>query len=239
MTAVGAISAFFGGMVSFLSPCVLPLVPGYLSYIAGQASDRSSEDDARRRSRMILSACFVLGFSTIFILLGAGAGALSQALLVYRAEANLAGGLLLILFGIFMTGLVRIPLLDRDARWHGALTGGSPATAYLMGLVFALGWTPCIGPILGAILTMTAASDANGVLLLLAYSAGLGLPFLLSAWFVHGLHARLRGARKTGRWLQIAAGAVMIAMGLVMATDRMTDLAGWLLETFPAFASIG
>lgn len=236
---IAAVTAFAGGVVSFLSPCVLPLVPGYLSYIAGQpiASEESPGVSLHRRAA--LSACFVLGFSTIFVILGGGIGALSRHLLVYRSEANLAGGILLIVFGLFSTGLVRLPVLERDTRWQGVLTGGRPGTAYVMGLVFALGWTPCIGPILGGVLALTAAGGMDGIALLIAYSAGLGLPFLLAAVFLDGVLGPLRRARLLGRRLQVAAGGVMVAMGVVMATDRMTDVAGWLLQTFPALALIG
>lgn len=239
LSLVGVVTAFAGGVVSFLSPCVLPLVPGYLSYIAGQASGSGSTSGVSHRRRAALSACFVLGFSTIFVILGGSIGALSRHLLVYRSEANLVGGILLIVFGLFSTGLVRIPVLERDTRWKGILTGGRPDTAYLMGLVFALGWTPCIGPILGGVLALTAAGGLDGITLLIAYSAGLGVPFLLAALFLDGALGPLRHARSLGRRLQVAAGGVMVVMGIVMASDRMTDVAGWLLQTFPALALVG
>lgn len=160
-------------------------------------------------------------------------------LIVYRSEANLVGGMLLIGFGLISTGLVRISVLERDTRWQGVLTGGRPETAYLMGLVFALGWTPCIGPILGGILTLTATGGAEGIVLLIAYSAGLGVPFLLAAVFLDRVLGPLRRARKLGRQLQVVAGGIMVVMGVVMATDRMTDAASRLLQTFPGLAVIG
>lgn len=239
LSLIGVVTAFAGGIVSFLSPCVLPLVPGYLSYIAGQSPGAEDAPRISLRLRAALSACFVLGFSTIFVIVGGSIGALSRHLLVYRSEANLVGGILLIVFGVFSTGLVRIPLLERDTRWKGVLTGGRPDTAYVMGLVFALGWTPCIGPILGGVLTLTAAGGMDGITLLVAYSAGLGVPFLLAALFLDGALGPLRRARRLGRHLQVAAGSVMVVMGIVMASDRMTDVAGWLLQTFPALALVG
>jgi cytochrome c-type biogenesis protein len=190
---------------------------------------------------LLLSLCFVAGFATIFIALGASATALSRLLLSWRYEANMVGGAIVIVFGVFTTGLVRLPWLSQDLRYHGALRGGGPAGAYVLGLAFGFGWTPCIGPILGAILTVSATSDAagSGILLLSIYSAGLGVPFLLTATFADSLAARLKHMRRLGRVLQILAGIVMILMGLAMITGQMSAFAFWLLERFPVFARIG
>ena len=190
---------------------------------------------------LLLSLCFVAGFATIFIALGASATALSRLLLSWRYEANMVGGAIVIVFGVFTTGLVRLPWLSQDLRYHGALRGGGPAGAYVLGLAFGFGWTPCIGPILGAILTVSATSDAagSGILLLSIYSAGLGVPFLLTATFADSLAARLKHMRRLDRVLQILAGIVMILMGLAMITGQMSAFAFWLLERFPVFARIG
>lgn len=236
---IGIVTAFAAGSVSFLSPCVLPLVPGYISYVAGGSTIASGEKPDSLRT-LGLSLCFVLGFSTVFVLLGAGANALSQFLLSYRYEANLAGGLIVILFGMLTTGLFRPLLLQRDLRWHSAsLPSGNPGAAYLLGIAFAFGWTPCIGPVLGVILTIAATSNASGIALLAVYSLGLGAPFILTAMFMSGFIGRFRAMRQLGRNLQIIAGGVMILMGTAMITGHMSSFAFWLLEAFPALGRIG
>ena len=239
---VGLLTAFTAGIVSFLSPCVLPLVPGYVSYIAGQSTDRENGRNARGTLHALaLSFIFVLGFSTVFIALGASATMLGQILLRYRFEANLIGGAVVILFGLFMVGLVSIPALQREFRINIDVAGGRPMAAYVLGLAFAFGWTPCIGPVLGAILTVSAvsATASSGVLLLAVYSLGLGLPFLAAAIFADEAFGRIKRLRRVGRGLQIFAGAMMIAMGAAMITGWMTTLSLWFLEAFPGLAQIG
>jgi cytochrome c-type biogenesis protein len=243
LSVIGLATAFAAGAVSFLSPCVLPLVPAYVSYVAGRSLDEleRSADARLRLTALGLSGSFVLGFSTVFVALGASATLLGQLLLGYRYEASIIGGALVIVFGLFMTGLVSIPGLQRDFRIHAQLTGGHPATAYALGLAFGFGWSPCIGPVLGAILTMSAvaASVGDGVALLSVYSLGLGVPFLLVAAFTGNLARRLRNLGQLGRRLQIGAGGVMILMGIAMMTGQLTRFATWLLKTFPVFATIG
>lgn len=243
IASIGILTAFLAGAISFLSPCVLPLVPGYISYIAGNSAvaDRSPIIAQSRIVALLLSLCFVLGFSTVFVALGASATLVSRLLLSYRLEANLIGGIVVIVFGIFTTGLIRFPWMDRDIRFHGAIQGGRPAGAYLLGLAFGFGWTPCIGPVLGAILTVSAvsATASGGIVLLGVYSIGLGLPFVLSALFVRGLSDRLKRMRLAGRWLQIAAGVIMIVMGVAMVTGQLSLFAFWLLQNFPIFSQIG
>ena len=240
---IGVLTALAAGAISFLSPCVLPLVPGYISYIAGTSAGSGEPSRSRggRLSTLLLSALFVLGFSTIFVTLGASATVASRLLLAYRYETNIVGGAIIILFGVFMTGLVRLPWLERDVRFHGEVRGGRPLGAYLLGLAFGFGWTPCIGPILGAILTVSAlsATASDGIALLSIYSVGLGLPFLTAALFTDGLAKRLKSMRRAGRLLHIGAGAIMIAMGLAMVTGKMSVFAFWLLQRFPMFGSIG
>ena len=243
LSSTGIIAAFAAGIISFLSPCVLPLVPGYVSYIAGQSvAGRVGGGQAVMRMQAVaLSFCFVLGFSTIFVLLGASATALGQLLLSYRYELNLVGGVIVISFGLFTVGLLRPTWLQRDLRFDAALPGGRPMAAYVLGLAFAFGWTPCIGPILGAILTVGAASEtvANGVVLLAIYSLGLGVPFLFAAAFTDSLLARLKSIGRIGPVLQILAGGAMILMGAAMITGHLSTFSFWLLEAFPLLSTIG
>lgn len=240
---ISVLAVFAAGIVSFLSPCVLPLVPGYVSYVAGRTPMGASSDRAlySRMSAIGLSLCFVLGFSTVFIVLGASATALGRLLLSYRVELNIVGGAAVILFGVFLIGLIRPNWMMREARFHSTAPGGRAISAYALGLAFAFGWTPCIGPILGSILTIGAASATvpDGVALLAIYSLGLGVPFLLAAPFTDSLARRLKAMRQAGRVLQPAAGAIMIAMGLAMITGQMSTFSFWLLEQFPIFTRIG
>ncbi|MDW9627474.1 cytochrome c biogenesis protein CcdA (plasmid) [Sinorhizobium meliloti] len=240
---IGILTALAAGAISFLSPCVLPLVPGYISYVAGNAAVAGGVNRSvgSRLSTLLLSTWFVLGFSSVFVALGASATAVSRLLLAYRYETNIFGGAVIILFGLFMTGLVRFPRLQQEFRFHSSLTGGRPLGAFVLGLAFGFGWTPCIGPVLGAILTVSALSStaSSGIALLSIYSVGLGAPFLLSALFTETLTKRLKGMKRTGRLLQIAAGAIMIAMGIAMMTGTMTTFSFWLLEQFPILSKIG
>jgi len=241
---IGLAAAFAAGVVSFVSPCVLPLVPAYVSYVAGQPLDmqRKRRKAGERLAALTLSAFFVLGFSAVFVALGASATFLGRLLLQYRYEANLAGGAIVIVFGLLMLGMTRgMPWLMRDFRFHPHLAGGRPLPAFVLGLAFGFGWTPCIGPILGAILTMSAVqtSPSTGVGLLAIYAAGLGVPFLLAALFTRELAGRLRGLRRLGTALQIVAGLILILMGIAMVTGQLSRFAFWLLNTFPIFQRIG
>lgn len=240
---IGLATAFVAGAISFLSPCVLPLVPGYVSYIAGRpvTEDTTKGSLTLRLPVLGLSLCFVLGFSTVFVLLGASATSLGQLLLAYRYEFNIVGGAIIILFGVILIGLARPVWLMRDFRFHTALAGGSPLSAYILGLAFAFGWTPCIGPILGAILTVgaTSATVSDGVTLLAIYSLGLGVPFLLAALFTDQLMARVKAIGRVGRILQFFAGGALILMGIAMITGQLSAFSYWLLDVFPALGRIG
>jgi cytochrome c-type biogenesis protein len=242
--AIGFAAAFAAGMVSFLSPCVLPLVPAYVSYVAGQSSTalERRRDLQHRLSALALSGVFVLGFGVVFVALGAGASLLGSLLLQYRQEANLAGGAIVAAFGVLMIGMSRgMPWLQREWRFHPHLPGGRPIAAFVLGLAFGFGWTPCIGPVLGAILTLgaTRAAGEGSTLLLAAYAAGLGVPFLVVALFTRELAARMRALRRVGWLLQSVAGLVLVAMGTAMMTGHLSRFAYWLLETFPALGRIG
>jgi cytochrome c-type biogenesis protein len=243
ISGIGVASAFLAGLISFLSPCVLPLVPGYVSYVAGRSVERVRDGgDWGDRLRVVwLSLLFSLGFSAVFITLGAGATAISQLLLAYRYELSLVAGGIVILFGLFMMGLLPLSWLYRDVRFTAAIGGGRPMGAFILGLAFAFGWTPCIGPVLGSILALSAFSSqlASGVSLLAIYSLGLAVPFLLVAAFTGTFLRHVRVVRRFGRPLQFGAGAVMAVMGAAMTTGDLTTLSFWLLDTIPMLQEIG
>jgi len=230
-------------MISFISPCVLPLVPGYLSFIAGGASMQGEPGHGPHHRRWLTPLTFVAGFSLVFVIMGAGAGALGRLLLQYRTEANLIGGAIVILFGLFMAGLIQPRWLLRDYRLVDRIQSGagSPGAAGVLGVAFGVGWTPCIGPVLGGILTVAATrgSDYSGVALLATYAAGLGVPFLLAAGFTDHFARSIGRLRRWGAWLHRAAGVVLIAVGAAMMTGKLTVFAYWLLEVFPALGRIG
>jgi cytochrome c-type biogenesis protein len=243
ISQTGMVAALAAGIISFLSPCVLPLVPGYISYIAGQSVTAAGapRPTVLRLQAVALSLCFVLGFSTIFVILGASATALGRLLIAYRYELNLVGGAIVIGFGLFTLGVLRPWWLERDLRAQAASPRGRPVGAYVLGMAFAFGWSPCIGPILGAILTVSAASAtvSKGVTLLAIYSLGLGIPFLIAAAFTDGLLARLKSIGRASRIFQLVAGGVMIVMGGAMVTGQLSTFSYWLLNTFPLLATIG
>ena len=242
---VGYGAALLAGTVSFLSPCVLPLVPGYLAFIAGRATDGPAAGAAatdRRVEQRLGPVAFVAGFSLVFVLMGTGATAVGELLLQYRAEANLIGGGFIVAFGLFMTGLVRPAWLLRDYRpLHWSPNGGSLAAAGLLGVAFGVGWTPCIGPILGGILALAATSGGslNGSGLLATYAAGLAIPFLAAAAFTEHFSRALAHLRRWGRWLHTASGVILIAIGIAMMTGKLTTFAIWLLAAFPVLGELG
>ena len=240
ISGMALLTSFAAGLISFLSPCVLPLVPGYVSYVAGQSLLEPMATIARLRA-VGLSAVFVLGFSTVFITLGASATELGQLLAAYRYETNLIGGAIVILFGLLMIGHVGLPWLQRDFRFHVTLPGSRPLAGYALGAAFAFGWTPCIGPVLGAILTISAttASVGQGILLLGVYSAGLAVPFLATSLLADRVLVQLKRFRRAGRYLQIGAGTVTVGLGVAIVTNQLSAFSYWLLDTFPVLARIG
>lgn len=237
---IGVLAAFAAGIISFLSPCVLPLVPAYVSYVAGDSRGRTQPLQMERRLAALgMSAFFVAGFSAVFVTLGASATALGQLLLRYRYEANLVAGTVVVLFGLFMLGLWRwLPWLLRDLRFSAYPRGAGPAAAFVLGVAFAFGWTPCIGPVLGAILAVSAAGG-DGVGLLAAYALGLGVPFLLAALFVDRIAGALRRLRGVGAALQYGGGLVLLGLGVAMLTGQLSVLANWLLDAVPALGRLG
>jgi cytochrome c-type biogenesis protein len=241
VTTVGAMTAFGAGIISFLSPCVLPIVPGYLSFVAGEGYHRGQRHVGlgNRFALLGMSGLFVLGFSVVFIAFGASASVLGQLLMRYRYEANLVAGVIVTLFGLFMLGAWRwLPWLQRDLRVHPRLQGGSPLAAFVLGIAFAFGWTPCIGPVLGAILAVSATST-GGVPLLSAYALGLGLPFLLAAVFVDRASSLLRRMRGLGAALQVGGGLIMVVLGVAMFTGQLSRFSLWLLDAVPVLGKLG
>lgn len=233
----GILAAFLGGVVSFFSPCTLPLVPGYLSVVTGGAVSEASN----RLKALWLSVCFVLGFSVIFVALGASASLLGQWLIAYRQEANLVAGVLIVLMGLFMLGWWSMPGLQRDWRLGQPLEGGRPTASFLLGVAFAIGWTPCIGPILGAILALSAThgNAETGMLYLAIYSLGLAIPFLVTAISIEHFRRRMRGFSRWSRYLRVFAGLVLAIMGGMVITGQMTRFASWMLTAFPMLGDLG
>lgn len=245
MLDIGYLSAAGAGALSFLSPCVLPLVPPYLCYMAGVTVDdfRGDGDTAGSvRSALVgASLAFVVGFSTVFIALGAGASTIGGFLRVWQNEIAIVAGVVIIVMGLNFLGVVRIPLLSREARFQA---GGRPASvgaAYVMGLAFAFGWTPCIGPVLGPILTLAGARDTvgEGALLLAAYSAGLGIPFLIASAFSGAFMRFLSRFRVHMSRVEKVMGGLLVAAGILFLTGGMQTIAFFLLETFPALGELG
>lgn len=241
LSLIGALTAFAAGIISFLSPCVLPLVPGYVSFVAGSSLEDMRDGEASRLQALALALTFVAGFSVVFVSLGASATYLGSMLLTYKYELGIVAGVVVTLFGLHMLGLTPFSLMNSEARFHVDMPGGRVLSAFLLGIAFAFGWTPCIGPVLGAILTLSAstADVAKGAFLLAIYSIGLGVPFLLAAIFTGALLKRLRALGSAGRRLQQAAGGLLVLMGALMVTGQLEIIAFWLIETFPALSRIG
>ncbi len=243
---IGILTAFVGGIISFLSPCVLPLVPPYLAYLGGTTLDRISgeevEVDPRVARHVFISACFfVLGLATVFVALGMTASALGQMLLQNKILlAQISGGIIIVL-GLHFLHVLRLSFLDREVRFDGPAKAGSHGTSYVIGIAFAFGWTPCIGPILGAILALAAQEETilSGTSLLAVYSLGLGVPFLIAAAFIGPFLRWARGFRRHMGLVEKAMGALLIVVGGMMITGQFERMAYWLLETFPVLGLIG
>ncbi|MGI9510735.1 MAG: cytochrome c biogenesis CcdA family protein [Geminicoccaceae bacterium] len=240
LSLIGIATAFAAGVISFLSPCVLPLVPGYVSFVAGSSLEDLRDGQAPRLQALMLAITFVLGFSIVFVALGAGATYLGSMLLTYKYELGIVAGVIVTLFGLHMLGFTPFNMMNSDARFHLDVPGGRTLSALLLGIAFAFGWTPCIGPVLGAILALSAstADVSKGIALLTVYSIGLGLPFLLAALFTGTLLRGMRSLGRVGRRLQQAAGGLLVVMGLLMVTGQLEIIAYWLIETFPGLSTM-
>jgi cytochrome c-type biogenesis protein len=237
-------AALFAGLLSFLSPCVLPLVPPYLVYLAGASLERFADAEPERRVRretVLAALLFVAGFSTVFVSFGASATLIGKLVLAWSNELTVVAGIVIIVMGLHFLGLTPIAFLMREKRMELAKPVGLWG-AYLMGLCFAFGWTPCIGPILATILAIAASKEtvAKGAGLLAVYSAGLGIPFLIAAFAIEPFAAFLARFKRHLGVVEKTMGGLLVLTGIAFAFTNVTaDVSNWILETFPALGRIG
>jgi cytochrome c-type biogenesis protein len=225
------IAAFLAGLVSFLSPCVLPLVPGYVSLISGVGVEQlKTQESHLLRKVMLNSVAFILGFSVVFITLGAVATEVSQMLSRYRSTLAQIAGVVIILFGLHLTGVFKIKALYTDARLHNVKGSSTAWGAFVIGFAFAFGWTPCVGPVLTVILTFAAAQNSitKGILLLAIYSMGLAVPFLLTALLLERFLKFYSRFRAHMHAIEVASGALLIALGILLVLGRFTIISNYL-----------
>ena len=242
MSDVSLPAAMIAGLVSFLSPCVLPLVPPYLIYLTGATIEHVAHDTTQASKRAVMTSAlmFVLGFTTVFVALGASASLIGGLIRAWSAELSILAGIVIIIMGLHFLGLTRIGLLMREGR----VTMPKPVGlwgAYVMGLAFAFGWTPCIGPILAAILSIAAAEATvtKGAGLLAVYSLGLGIPFLLAAFMIEQFSELFARMKRHLHTVERAMGVLMVITGIGFLTGAVTSVSIWLLETFPALQNFG
>jgi cytochrome c-type biogenesis protein len=236
-------AALIAGLVSFLSPCVLPLVPAYLVYLTGATIEHVASDETpsvSRRAVMLSALMFVLGFSTVFVALGASASFIGGLIRAWSAELSIVAGIVIIIMGLHFLGLTRLGFLMREGRLPIPKPVGLWG-AYVMGLAFAFGWTPCIGPILAAILSVAAseATVTKGAVLLAVYSAGLGIPFLVAAFMIERFSSVLTRMKRHLATVERVMGVLMILVGIGFLTGMVSSFSIWLLETFPALQNFG
>ncbi len=243
---VSAGGAFLAGLLSFASPCVLPLVPPYLAYIGGVSIEELGPQGASRATRCaggccLAALCFVAGFSTVFVALGATASWLGQAVSAHLGILSYLAGALIALMGLHFLHVIRIPLLDRTAKVGVAQKPAGLIGAYVIGLAFGFGWSPCVGPVLTAILLLASAKDSvgEGARLLLIYSLGIGVPFLVAAGFASAFMRWSARFKKRLGLIEKAMGAFLVAAGVLIFTGQMPNIAFWLIETFPVFGRLG
>ncbi|WP_417247646.1 cytochrome c biogenesis CcdA family protein [Celeribacter sp.] len=232
--------ALTAGIASFISPCVLPIVPPYLAYMSG-ISMGEMQDGSGARKAVIPALMFVLGLSTVFLFLGFTASAFGAFFLQNQVLFGRISGAVIIILGLHFLSVYRIPLLDREARLDAGDRGGSAFGAYVLGLAFAFGWTPCIGPQLGAILSIAAqeGSVARGTSLLAVYALGLGLPFLLSAIFITRAMGVMNRLKRHMGMIEKVMGVMLVVVGVMLLTGAFSRFSYWLLETFPVLATVG
>ena len=233
--------ALVAGVMSFLSPCVLPIVPPYLAYMSGITVSEMGEAASKRRRTLLPALFFVLGLSTVFMILGFTASAFGRLFLTHQDWFVLGAGLVIMVFGAHFLGIFRIGFMDREMRVDAGDRGGSAFGAYILGLAFAFGWTPCIGPILGSILTIAATNGSvgQGTALLAVYAAGLGIPFLLVAAYFPRLTGVMAWMRRHMERIERIMGLLLWTVGLLMLTGKFTDFSWWLNEQFPVLQQFG
>ena len=240
---VPIMTALIAGLISFLSPCVLPLVPPYLVFLAGTSLERFADAEPERRVKretVLAAALFVLGFSTVFVALGASASVIGSLIRAYSGPLSTIAGIAIIVMGLHFLGITPIALLHRQKRLDLAKPVGLWG-AYVMGLAFAFGWTPCIGPILAAILAVAASEQtvAKGAGLLAVYSLGLGIPFMIAAFAIEPFAAFLARFKNYLHRVEQAMGALLVLTGIAFLTGSINQMSVWLLEAFPALGRIG
>jgi cytochrome c-type biogenesis protein len=237
MNNVTYVLAFAAGVLGFLSPCVVPLIPGYLSFVSGlQLTEMSMEERRRHLGRVLLAtSLFVLGFSTIFTALGASASALGSIVLDNRLLLTRLGGAIVIFMGLAVLGIIKVPGLYRERRFQMERRPLGLLGAFPVGMAFGFAWTPCVGPVLTAVLTLAAASQtaAAGALLLFAYSLGLGLPFLITAALMTAAFDTMGWLRRNARSVSTISGVFLLVMGMAMVTDMLFSLNTWILRLVP------
>jgi cytochrome c-type biogenesis protein len=236
--------ALVAGLLSFVSPCVLPLVPPYLCYIGGVSLDQLTGNAPERvaRHRIALSALtFVLGFSTVFVTLGATASAVGRLVASHLDTLAIVAGVVIIVMGLHFLGIFKIHWMHRQARMEVRNHPSGPLGAYVIGLAFAIGWTPCIGPVLAAILAVAGAEQTvtRGAALLAVYSLGLGIPFVVAGFFAGSFMHLMQRFRHHVVTVEKVLGALLVVTGILFITGHITTLSFWLLETFPGLAELG
>lgn len=244
METVGIFPAFFFGLLSFISPCVLPIVPGYLSFISGVSFEELKNSDNRsrvRRTIVINSLFFILGFSVIFVALGASATVVGRFLHDQIDLISKIAGVVIIIFGLHMIGIFKIPFLNYEKRFHTQGKKLGLLGSFLVGLAFAFGWTPCIGPILATILAIASQQDTvgSGILLLSAYSAGLGIPFLLAGLSLTAFYSVFAKLKMHLHRIEIVSGILLVVVGVLIMTNYLTIISAYLSEWFPFLTEIG
>ena len=246
---VTLLAAFGAGILSFISPCVLPLIPGYLSYISGLSLDEMRGTTGRgtavavvapphlRRRVLVSSLAFILGFSLVFVALGASASAIGHFVLAKKTLFSRIAGAVIVIFGLHTMGVLRIEWLYQEKRVQTQRKPGGPFGALLVGIAFAFGWTPCIGPILAGILAIAATRSGvgEGVRLLAAYSLGLGVPFFATALAINRFFGALARIRRHYHAIELVSGGLLVVIGLLIFTDRFTIIAQWLSPYLPVF----